>query len=742
MAEVIIDVRGQDNFSGVLGNLGNIVTGIKSAVDLMGMAWTAAANAIQPFIDSASESQQAVFELEAVLRATGGAAGLTSEELQGMADGLQNMTRFSDEAILGGQSMLLTFRNIGEDTFPRATEAMLDMATMFGSIDSAAVQLGKALNDPIAGISALQRIGIQFTDEQKEMIQNFMDVGDVASAQNIILKEVEMQIGGLAIAMGETFAGKIDILKNKLDSLKELIGGPIIAVLGELAGAFMEKFDALVDSEWPPIKILENLNDNLNEGMPILQAFGFAFKDLFELTPEEEALFDSIGGFFLTFQSALDNSQGPLQAFTTALDFLVRDDGPLSGLAANILSVITAFETGGFINAADTLVANLITEITTKINNWVNGDGPGRLTEAIISWVDDIGTGTGFTSKALTAAGNLLYELSEAIKEVDWAKIATTMDEKLADGIDEEEWEKSGAEFAKGVRELFENVNSILSGESVPVPIKPSLIVPTPGDNPQWIQDIITGIHNWLGGFIGEIDWDAPIKPELVAPGQEEFDEMWGRIQTWWSENVADLFAPISPDLIVPDGSQFIEDMRQIGADAWEGLRVGFTRMSWDAKVWIDEKIVQPIKDFLGIASPSTVFAGIGGDIIDGLLNGLKSGWSSVTTWFTTKFTNLLENLTWDNIIAVISGNMSISELFGGSGGTSGYSTGGGLAGGTGSVGGRDMGGTLTGTTTNTFNFYGTVYMNGVGPEGTFDCPSPHPIMIASSQSLLTPGVA
>ena len=52
---------------------------------------------------------------------------------------------------------------------------MLDMAEIFGSVDSAAMQLGKALNDPVNMMGALTRAGVTFSEEQKEMIKNFVD---------------------------------------------------------------------------------------------------------------------------------------------------------------------------------------------------------------------------------------------------------------------------------------------------------------------------------------------------------------------------------------------------------------------------------------------------------------------------------------------------------------------------------------------------------------------------------------
>jgi hypothetical protein len=189
-------------------------------------------------VKSAMEAEDAIKDLETVLKSTGSAAGMTLEELTGMASALQDVTGFSEEAVMASQGMLLTFTKIGKDIFPMATEATLDMAEKFGmDATQAAITLGKALNDPIAGVTALRRIGVMLTDEQKTMIESFMAVGDIASAQKIILGELSVELGGVAKAAGETASGQMAIFTNKLDDMKEIIGNALIPALINLMNA-------------------------------------------------------------------------------------------------------------------------------------------------------------------------------------------------------------------------------------------------------------------------------------------------------------------------------------------------------------------------------------------------------------------------------------------------------------------------------------------------------------------------
>jgi hypothetical protein len=235
--------KGLENAQKSVGSFSSSMTSLgKSMMQTGGMMTVGLTVPIAAFgassVKSAMEAEDALKDLETVLKSTGGAAGLTLEELVNMANALQDVTAFSDEAIMASQGMLLTFTKIGKDIFPMATEATLDMAEKFGmDATQAAITLGKALNDPIAGVTALRRIGVMLTDEQKTMIESFMAVGDIASAQKIILGELSVELGGVAKAAGETASGSMAQFTNELDNMKEIIGAALIPALINLMNA-------------------------------------------------------------------------------------------------------------------------------------------------------------------------------------------------------------------------------------------------------------------------------------------------------------------------------------------------------------------------------------------------------------------------------------------------------------------------------------------------------------------------
>lgn len=183
-------------------------------------------------VDAAMENQKVVAQTNAVLKSTGGIAGVTADEVSNLATKYQNLTGMSDEVIQSGENMLLTFTKIGKDVFPEATETMLDMSVALGQdVKSSAIQLGKALQDPILGVTALRRVGVNFGEAEKEMIETMVEAGDIMGAQKFILQELRKEFGGSARAAGETFPGKLNILKENLGDLQEQIGLVVIDAL-------------------------------------------------------------------------------------------------------------------------------------------------------------------------------------------------------------------------------------------------------------------------------------------------------------------------------------------------------------------------------------------------------------------------------------------------------------------------------------------------------------------------------
>uniref|UniRef100_A0A6M3K1I6 Putative tail tape measure protein n=2 Tax=viral metagenome TaxID=1070528 RepID=A0A6M3K1I6_9ZZZZ len=174
-------------------------------------------------IKNSMEAQRATAQLGAVLKSTGGVSGQTMASLDAMATALERTTIYGDEAVKSVQGLLLTFTRIKGGEFGQATQAVLDMATALGTdTKAAAIQVGKALQDPILGITALRKAGVNFSADQKAVIKDLVDTGRVAEAQAMILKELETEFGGSAEAARNTLGGAIAFLKNQLGNFFEV----------------------------------------------------------------------------------------------------------------------------------------------------------------------------------------------------------------------------------------------------------------------------------------------------------------------------------------------------------------------------------------------------------------------------------------------------------------------------------------------------------------------------------------
>lgn len=183
-------------------------------------------------VQSFNEQDQALGQLRATWKSTGGAVGLSIAEMKAQAESLQKTTLWGDEQTEGAQSLLLTFTNIKGTIFKDSIPAIQDMATKMGvDLKGATLQVGKALNDPIEGINALRRVGVSFTDEQRAGIKKLVAEGKTQEAQTLILTELNREFGGSSIAAAQSGVGFMKQLANEGDEVKEVFGELIVGVL-------------------------------------------------------------------------------------------------------------------------------------------------------------------------------------------------------------------------------------------------------------------------------------------------------------------------------------------------------------------------------------------------------------------------------------------------------------------------------------------------------------------------------
>lgn len=304
----------------------------------------------QGAIAEAREAQKVSAITAQVIKSTGGAANISAGQVGRLAENISRLTGIDDEAIQSGSNLLLTFKNLrneagrGNDVFNQATRIITDMSVALGTdVKGSAIQVGKALNDPIKGISALTRVGVTFTDAQKEQITALSESGKRLHAQKIILRELRSEFGGTAAAAAT--AG--DRFKVAFANFQESVGTALlpyldrlllkgVEVIGFLQNDVPRAFDAFKNAAAPVVAVVrEFVEDHLPAFKTALSALaGAGISSLISL----------IGG-------------GLVSALVTVASALVSPIALAGALVGAAIYAYTHFE--GFRTAVDNVVASL-----------------------------------------------------------------------------------------------------------------------------------------------------------------------------------------------------------------------------------------------------------------------------------------------------------------------------------------------------------------------------------------------
>ena len=384
--------------SNTLASFAKVAAGVAVAAGAIGYKLASAAY----------ESQKVMAQTEAIIKATGGAAGVTAKQVSNLSEKLAMQIGVDDELIQKSANLLLTFKQVqnqvglNNNIFDQAVILSQDLGSVFGSADAAAMQLGKALSDPEKGITALRRAGINFTDAQKEQIKTLVQSGDVLGAQKLILAEVESQVGGTAAATATGF----DIMRVAIGNVAEEFGAILIP--------YIEKFATFVTNKVVPY--LSNLADVLGE-----QGVGAAIKlladDFVNMTTNMGTFGNILLGLttaFIAFKGVAIAAAISQNLFNVALlnNPIGRVVAILIVLGAAVVAAYLKFE--GFRKVVNAVINFIIGLIENWLNAWI------RIINAII-------TGINFLIKGANLFGAGLEEIGK-IGEVEFGRIGSAAD--------------------------------------------------------------------------------------------------------------------------------------------------------------------------------------------------------------------------------------------------------------------------------------------------------------------------
>jgi len=326
-----------------------------AATNLAGAALSKVGDFISGSIQEASEWNSVIAQTEAVVKSTGMAAGLTTQQMADMAGAMSassGTSIFADDAILGAQNVLATFTQIKGTNFGDATQSILDISQAMGTdLQSSALQVGKALNDPVAGIGALSRVGVSFSEDQKKMIEAMVETGDVAGAQQIILGELNKEFGGSAAAAVDTYAGQQALVAAQFADIQQTLGEALLPVLVRfgsyasevlvpIVGDLVTQFANFISSvDWPGIisaidelylssdafisginwsGMLASIQAGFNSFLVVIQPITTAIANLWAVAqPALTALYNAI-----TTQLASPQTQGYMQNIISIFQLL------------------------------------------------------------------------------------------------------------------------------------------------------------------------------------------------------------------------------------------------------------------------------------------------------------------------------------------------------------------------------------------------------------------------------------
>lgn len=254
MAEKELKIKISADITELNTALGQMNTQIKSQMgsilDLgkqMGIAFTAVGGGIAAALGLSakafSDAQKEGLKLDAALRSTAGAIGLSRKELDALATSLSRVTAFDDDAITGAEALALSFTNIGKDVLPQAIEAAMNMSVALGEdLNSAMMKVGRALNDP-SGLKAMKVM----TTDQKELAKQLFETGDVMGAQAVILEALGRAYGGQARSEAKGFEGQMKQLSVEAHNLMEVIGGALMPAINDLVGSLKPAVIGITD---------------------------------------------------------------------------------------------------------------------------------------------------------------------------------------------------------------------------------------------------------------------------------------------------------------------------------------------------------------------------------------------------------------------------------------------------------------------------------------------------------------
>jgi len=529
--------------------------------------------------DECMEASAAQAQLAAGIKSTGGAAGVTVGHLTNLASSIQNYSGQTDDSIMQTEALLLTFKNIknvgADKIFDQATKAAADMAAKMGTdASSAAIQLGKALNDPIKGVGSLSRVGVQFTEAQKKQIAAMVESGDTMGAQKIILKELNEEFGGAAKAAGDSLPGQIEKAKRSFEDMSESLMSALMPTISKLVGFLtdlIKKFDSLPGSVKTVIVIGTAIGGLLAVLAPVISAM---------------------------------TTLGPVLALLTNPIGLV-----IAGIAALAAGLVIAYQKSETFRDIVNAVWGAIKDTATTV--WA------AIKDVVLAAVDAIRETISTGMAAAKAVWDAVWALFGPLVTAVWGNIKTIVQTaitvvqsiiKAVMALIHGDWGTAWNAIKEAASAIWDGIKSVVRNSIDAVKETISRVLDS-------IKSVWSSVWNGLKSLVSSA-WNGI--NDAVSDGIGK---------------VLDLIRSL-PGKIKSALGNLGRLLYSAGEDIVRGLLDGITA-SWH---WVTDKLSSLVdslsstaKKVLGIGSPSRVFAGLGVAIGQGLAEGIAGSRGQVS---------------------------------------------------------------------------------------------------------------
>ena len=382
---------------------------IKKAAVPAGLAVAALGGFLVTAAKGAEEARQANQRLGNVLESMG--FGEATDRVAAYAESLEKTIAVDADVIKATQTKLATFAGLTKTVdkaggaFDRATLAALDMAAAgFGTAEGNAVQLGKALENPIKGIAALAKSGVTFTDQEKEKIKTLVESNKLLEAQDMVLAAIEKQVGGTSEASASSFdkmkfslAGISDtfgeLVLPAIDKFAVLLAGVSVFVAEneKLVAIFVLTVGGLALAVLAVNAAMKVFNAVMIVGKVVVAAFNFVLAAN-PITLVVLALAALVAAFIVAYKTS--------ETFRNFINGLF--DAIKNGVTASVdflkgyLNTVLGFYKGIF-NGIATLWNNSVGKLSFKAPDWVPGFGGKGFSVPKIPMLADGGIVTGPT---------------------------------------------------------------------------------------------------------------------------------------------------------------------------------------------------------------------------------------------------------------------------------------------------------------------------------------------------------